>query len=303
MPFVKLVKNKAYFKRFQVKNRRRREGKTDYAARRRLITQDKNKYNCPKYRLVVRFSNRYVIAQITKATIKGDIVICAASSKELPKHGLNIGLKNYAAGYCTGLLIGRRVLQDLGLDGIYAGNEEPTGEVVSTEYDGKTYYVEEVDSEKRPFRCLLDVGIKATTTGSKVFAVMKGAADAGLDIPHSERRFPGYDRDTGEYDAETHKARIMGEHVGDYMREMEEDDEEGYQKHFSKFIEADLDADDLEELYEKVHSSIREDPSRDEKEKFQYDKKWQNPKKLTYDQRKAASNAKKAAIIKAMEEE
>ena len=101
------------------------------------------------------------------------------------------------------------------------------GEVVSTEVDGKTYFVEEVNDEKRPFRCLLDVGIKATTTGSKVFAVMKGAADAGLDIPHSERRFPGYDRDTKEFDAEAHKARIMGEHVGDYMREMEEDDEEG----------------------------------------------------------------------------
>ena len=49
-PFVKLVKNKAYFKRFQVKFRRRREGKTDYFARKRLVVQDKNKYNTPKYR-------------------------------------------------------------------------------------------------------------------------------------------------------------------------------------------------------------------------------------------------------------
>ena len=30
-------------------------GKTDYRARLKLITQDKNKYNTPKYRLVVRF--------------------------------------------------------------------------------------------------------------------------------------------------------------------------------------------------------------------------------------------------------
>ena len=75
MPFVKVVKNKAYFKRFQVciiplpfwneywvwdicqlnnfvqvKFRRRREGKTDYFARKRLVIQDKNKYNTPKYR-------------------------------------------------------------------------------------------------------------------------------------------------------------------------------------------------------------------------------------------------------------
>jgi len=43
MGFVKIVKNKAYFKRFQVKFKRRRECKTDYAARKRLILQDKNK--------------------------------------------------------------------------------------------------------------------------------------------------------------------------------------------------------------------------------------------------------------------
>jgi len=41
MGFVKVVKNKAYFKRFQVKFKRRREGKTDYYARKRLVVQDK----------------------------------------------------------------------------------------------------------------------------------------------------------------------------------------------------------------------------------------------------------------------
>ncbi len=36
----------------QVKYKRRRAGKTDYRARLRLSTQDKNKYNTPKYRCV-----------------------------------------------------------------------------------------------------------------------------------------------------------------------------------------------------------------------------------------------------------
>jgi hypothetical protein len=63
MPFVKVQKNKAYFSRFQVKFRRRREGKTDYRQRKRLVCQAKNKYNSPKYRLVVRFTNRFVICQ------------------------------------------------------------------------------------------------------------------------------------------------------------------------------------------------------------------------------------------------
>ena len=83
MGFVKVVKNKAYFKRFQVKYRRRREGKTDYQARRRLTIQDKNKYNTPKYRFVVRFTNKDVITQIIYATIKGDRVLAAAHSREL----------------------------------------------------------------------------------------------------------------------------------------------------------------------------------------------------------------------------
>lgn len=69
MGFVKVVKNKAYFKRYQVKLKRRREGKTDYYARKRLTVQDKNKYNTPKYRLIVRFTNRDVIAQVSQITV------------------------------------------------------------------------------------------------------------------------------------------------------------------------------------------------------------------------------------------
>lgn len=58
MARVKFAKNKAYSKRYQTKWRRRREGKTDYQARRRLVSQDKRKYYSPKYRLVVRFTNK-----------------------------------------------------------------------------------------------------------------------------------------------------------------------------------------------------------------------------------------------------
>lgn len=60
MAAVRTLKNKAYHKRFQTKWRRRREGKTDYHRRNRLIVQDKRKYNSPKYRLVVRLTNKYV---------------------------------------------------------------------------------------------------------------------------------------------------------------------------------------------------------------------------------------------------
>ena len=300
MPFVKVIKNKQYLKRFQVKFRRRRQGKTDYRQRHKLITQDKNKYLSPKYRLVVRFTNRYVICQIVYAEITGDKVLCAANSKELAKHGLEVGLKNYSAAYCTGLLVARRLLQKLNLDEVYKGVEEPTGDVVSCkgENDNKTYYVEELDEEKRPFRALLDVGIRSTTTGSRVFAAMKGASDGGLDIPHNHKRFPGYSKETKQFDADMHKGRIMGEHVADYMREMEEDDEENYNKHFRMYVEKDISADDLEDLYAKVHASIREDPTPAEKVEFKDQSKgvYAKEKKHSQTERKNAAKEKKAAL-------
>ncbi len=53
-----------------------------------------------------------------------------------------------------------------------------------TDITGEDYNVESLDDGPRPFRCFLDVGLVRTTTGNKVFAVLKGAADGGLDIPH-----------------------------------------------------------------------------------------------------------------------
>ena len=62
------MKSDSYFSRYQTKYRRRREGRTDYYARKRMISQFKNKYNAPKYRLVVRFSNRFVTCQIVSVS-------------------------------------------------------------------------------------------------------------------------------------------------------------------------------------------------------------------------------------------
>jgi len=57
--------------------------------------------NAPKYRLVVRFTNKEVIVQIIYARISGDFVLTAARSKELPRYGINHGLTNWTAGEYT----------------------------------------------------------------------------------------------------------------------------------------------------------------------------------------------------------
>jgi len=251
MGFVKVLKNKAYFKRFQVKFKRRRQGKTDYYARKRLTVQDKNKYNTPKYRLIVRFTNKDIICQIAYSRIEGDVVVAAAYAHELPRFGIKSGLTNYAAAYCTGLLLARRHLKKLKLDGTYKGLEEATG---------AEYYVEKEGDNAAPFRCVLDVGLARTSTGAKIFAAMKGVADGGIDVPHSETRFFGYDSEAKKYDAEAHRKRIFGLHVADYMRTLKDDDEDAYKRQFSKSIGAGITADGMEGMYKAAHAAIRANP-------------------------------------------
>jgi len=303
MGFIKVVKNKAYFKRYQVKFKRRRQAKTDYHARKRLIIQDKNKYKTPKYRFVVRITNRDIICQIFSADMTHDVCMAAAYAHELPKYGLKNGLTNYAAAYCTGLLLARRVNKKLGLD--YDGTEE---------VDGEEFHVEADPEGKAPFRALLDVGLRRTTTGARVFGALKGACDGGLDIPHNDRRFPGTERMGSDFtaNAEVHKNYIFGGHVGEYMEALEEDDQEAYQKQFSRYIEEGVSADDLEDLYTKVHAAIREDPNlkrdamdlgyfaglRESAKPAEYPKKQWQQQKLSKKQRAGRVRQKLANLLK-----
>jgi len=289
MGFVKVVKNKAYFKRFQVKFRRRRECKTDYYARKRLIIQDKNKYKTPKYRFVVRFSNRDVTCQIIAADLDHDVTLAAAYSHELPRYGVKTGLGNYAAAYCTGLLLARRVNAKFKLD--YEG---------AVEVKGDEYHVEANADGAAPFAAVLDVGLQRTTTGSRIFGALKGATDGGLQIPHSHRRFPGTKKDGKEVtpNAELHYKYIMGGHVADYMRSVQ-DDKERYDRQFASYVAAGVGPDQIEELYQKAHVAIRKDPlvkrgstelgnfsARAHERKSEYPKKAFNRSRISVEQRK-----------------
>lgn len=175
--------------------------------------------NAPKYRLVVRFTNREIICQVIYARLQGDFVLAAARSKELPRYGICHGLTNWTAAYATGLLVARRALNKLGLADKYEGVTEPTGEICMTKA------IDEEDAP-RPFKAYLDVGLKRTSTGSRVFGALKGASDGGVFIPHSEKRFPGYDSESKSLDAEVLKKYIFGGHVAEYMESLEEEDDE-----------------------------------------------------------------------------
>jgi len=276
MAFIKQVKNKAYFKRFQVKYRRRREGKTDYRARKRMISQDKNKYNSPKYRFVVRITNKDIVTQITTAKIQGDNVMAAAYAHELTKFGMPVGQTNYAAAYATGLLLGRRILTKLKLADKYKGN---------TEVIGQDYNVEEMADGPRPFCAILDIGLARTTTGGKIFGALKGITDAGVEVPHKETRYVGYEEEGKKLNADILKKYIYGGHVADYMKKMQEEDSTKYNAHFSKYIKAGIKSEGMEAAWKKVHAAIRANPVYTKSTKGASKDKPQRPKRLTFAQR------------------
>ncbi|MEB3774919.1 MAG: 50S ribosomal protein L18 [Desulfurococcales archaeon] len=188
--------------RYRVPLKRRRQGKTNYRKRFRMIISGKP-------RLVVRRSNEYITVQVVEARIEGDRVIAAAHSRELYKHYGWLGDgNNTSAAYLTGLLAGYRAL--------LKGVEE----------------------------AILDIGLHAPVKGSRVFAALKGALDAGLKIPHSEEVLPDPER-------------IRGEHVAGYAAKLREEDEDTYKRMFSRYLERGLKPEDLPGHFDEVLSRIK----------------------------------------------
>ena len=82
------------------------------------------------------------------------------------------------------------MLKKLKLDKAYPGKKRIDGNLFKSHVANVHWKGDE--KIYRPFKCLLDIGLARATTGARVFGALKGAVDGGLDIPHSEKRFPGY---------------------------------------------------------------------------------------------------------------
>lgn len=145
---------------YSVKFRRRRENKTNYKKRLNLL-KSKN------IRLVVRPTNKYVIAQLVKFHQDGDKTLVSTNSNELKKYGWNISCSNTPAAYLTGFLCGLR--------GMKHSNTNAT----------------------------LDIGIEKSVKGSKIYAVGKGAVDAGMNVNISNKILPDEKRLKGEHISES----------------------------------------------------------------------------------------------------
>jgi large subunit ribosomal protein L18 len=146
--------------------RRRRENRTDYKARRILLTS-----GMP--RIVVRRTNKHFVLQAVESDEAQDKVIATMTSRELLKNGWDTkmggSLKSIPAGYLTGLLFAKKI--------------------------GKGKFI-------------MDLGMTRTIGGSRVFAVVKGLIDGGLDISANEKVFPSEERLSGAHLKDDVKAMI-----------------------------------------------------------------------------------------------
>ena len=94
--------------RYKVPFRRRREGRTNYHVRYKLILSKKP-------RVVIRKSNASTTLQLVLAEQKGDKTLLTVNSRELKNFGFNLSLSNLPAAYLTGLIFGKKMLA-LGID-------------------------------------------------------------------------------------------------------------------------------------------------------------------------------------------
>jgi len=116
-----------------------------------------------KPRLVIRKTNTQMILQIAQYQPDGDRIIATVQSKELAKNGWKHSFKNLPAAYLAGMLIAKKA---------------------------KAHKIE---------GAILDMGLTTPLKGTKIFAALRGAVDAGLQVPVSDSIFPTEERLKGEH--------------------------------------------------------------------------------------------------------
>lgn len=163
-----------------------------------------------KPRLAVRKTLNHHIAQIVVYDPKGDKTLVSAHTRELMRDfGWKGHCGNTPSAYLLGLLIGYKAL------------------------------------ERGISEAILDIGLHPPTRGSSIFAILKGAVDAGLNVPHGEEIYPSEDR-------------IRGETIAEYAKMLREEDEEKYRKQFGGYLLKGLEPEKLPEHFDEVKARIIE---------------------------------------------
>ncbi len=181
-------------------HRRRREQKTSYKKRLSLLVSRKP-------RVIIRFTNTKIIAQLVTFDPKGDLVQVGVDSTTLKKHGWNYSLKNKPAAYLTGVLFGKAAVAKGQKEGI------------------------------------LDTGLGAPQKRGKTYAFLKGALDAGMNIPH------------GDDDIFPDEEKIAGKNIQDHAVKVK-DQKEIYEKRFAQYLKNNVKPEEIIASFNKVKESL-----------------------------------------------
>ena len=157
-------------------------------------------------RAVVRKSTNHMQVQFVQ-TVKGvDQVLASAHTKELENYSYKGHGGNVPAAYLVGYLAGKRFLSTKGTSAI------------------------------------ADIGVQRPNLGTRVFATVKGVADAGVEIKADAEAFPK-------------KGRVEGKHIETFAQH------EASKKHtvqFSTYAKRSVDASTFSKMVEQAKQQIND---------------------------------------------
>ncbi len=157
-----------------------------------------------KPRMVIRKSSRYLMIQLVEYLPDGDKVLVSVSSKSLSELGWKFSCKNLPAAYLAGFMFGKKAIEKSKV-------------------------------------AIVDIGSLTSKKEGVLYAAVKGAVDAGMEIPVSDEVLPSEDR-------------ISGKHIAEFGKKLEK---EKYNKLFSGYNKDKLSVDKLPEEFEKIKVKIK----------------------------------------------
>lgn len=160
-------------------------------------------------RLVVRLSERNTLAQLVAYEQQGDKVLVSTSSKDIEKLGWKASRSSLPVAYLVGILLAKKAAK-----------------------------------LKNPVKAaIFDIGRATSIPGSRVYAVLRGAVDAGLEIPHSDDVLPS-------------DKRISGAHIEEYAKSLKSASPDRYKRQFSAYLKNKLDPTTFTTYFNKFKEKV-----------------------------------------------
>ena len=158
-------------------------------------------------RLVVRCQTNSIKVQIYEYTTKGDKLLAAADSNELKKLGWPFTGGNMPAAYLVGYLAATKV------------------------------------KKAKIKKVIVDTGLSLVFKKTKLFAAIKGAIDAGLEVPCSKDVLPS-------------EERCVGQDIENYAKLLLKD-KDAYQKQYSRYISRKAKPEEIVSVVKKIKENIK----------------------------------------------